>query len=51
MAETEDRTFRERYSSMVRYRNAVNESWEHEARIVKEDSFPKGHPACRILAI
>jgi hypothetical protein len=51
MAENEETVMRDRYRATMRYRKAVNESWEHEAKLVKEDHFSIWYPALRILSI
>jgi hypothetical protein len=51
MSESEQNVMRETYRSIVQYRNAVKEAWEHEARLVKEDHYSMLYPALRVLAV
>jgi hypothetical protein len=51
MVEAEENVMKERYRATLRYRAAVNESWEHEAKLVKDDHFSIWYPALRILKI
>jgi hypothetical protein len=49
--DNEHQAMQERNLSMLRYRAAVTESWNHEAKLVKNDQMHRVHRCLRILAV